>query len=119
MSIPVDADERLIIAELKEKASEIKRQCVENALTYVKEITTADRESASGREFGTEITRENQDIMEETSMTPDNNCNNNSIDVDKVIGTLWINDALNEKKKCVILVDKLSSDHHVLPTPET
>ena len=56
LSIPVDADDRLIIAELKEKASEIKRQCVENAIIYVKEITTTDKESASGREFGTEIT---------------------------------------------------------------
>ena len=119
LSIPVDADDRLIIAELKEKASEIKRQCVENALTYAKELTDADREYASGREFVTEIT-ENQNSMDEKPTTPDNNENNDSIDVDKVIGTLWINDALSEKKKCVILVDKLSPDHlySLLPKPD-
>ena len=33
------------------------------------------------------------------------------IDIDKVIGTVWINDALNKEKSCVVLVDKMTADH--------
>ena len=119
MSIPVDADDRLIIAELKEKASEIKRQCVDNAMTFAKEMTETDKQSTLGQEFETENS-ENHDSLEEKSMSPENNGGNRSIDVDNVIGTLWINDALSDKKKCVILVDRLSPDHlySLLPKPD-
>ena len=102
LSIPIDAEDRLIIAELKERATEIKRKCVNNAMALVKELTETDTKSETGRESETEIpVLENQD---QNPTTSDKESETRSIDVDNVIGTIWINDALSENKKCVVLV---------------
>ena len=47
LAIPIDAEDRLVIAELSQRAIEIKHTCVNNAMQYVKELTDLDSHNTS------------------------------------------------------------------------